>query len=406
MSVIFATSAALAADPPAPAPVAATQSVVVTAERLSVETLIDRKVYSVTSDIQSTFGTVSDVLTAIPSVDVDSDGVVSLRGDTSVLILIDGRPSALFSGAAAGDNLQSIPAKDIERIEVVTTPPAQFKADGAAGVINIIMRKKRPEGPSGSVQGSLGSGGRSVVGADGSYGAGALMLSATAGYRQDYRRRKIRSDALAPDLATAQLIDSTSAIDERVRREVPTVGLSGEYALSDRRSVSGSANWSNRGGLRTYTELNDNSTPSGALTGSSLRVSAGHDPEIDYDQRLGFSQKLNRPGEELDLSLHRTTSRQRERYDYTNDSFIPPLAKSYNNLAFHEDHVTNEFGADYALPFSTTRSLKLGYAFEQDTYRYGALGNNVDPVTGIQTVDPNITDAFEFRQQINAAYAS
>jgi outer membrane receptor for ferrienterochelin and colicin len=59
--------------------------------------------------------------------DVDPDGKVSLRGDTNVVILIDGKPSTQFAGSAAGDNLQSIPAKDIERIEVLTTPPAQFR---------------------------------------------------------------------------------------------------------------------------------------------------------------------------------------------------------------------------------------------------------------------------------------
>jgi outer membrane receptor protein involved in Fe transport len=395
-----------AAEDPSPTPVASGQAIVVTAQKLSVETLIDRKVYSVTSDAQSTFGTLSDVLSVIPSVDVDPDGIVALRGDTNVLILIDGKPSTQFSGPSAGDNLQSIPAKDIERVEVLTTPPAQFKADGAAGVINIITRKKRPEGVSGSVQGNLGSGGRSVVGADGSYSSGTLTASANAGYRQDYRQRLIESDVMAPDPTTALLIDTKSSINERIRRAVPTVGLSAEYALNDRQSISGSANWADRGGLRTYTELNDTSTPFGVVTSSSRRLSAGHDPETDYDQKLGFTQKLGRPGETLDFSLHRSTSRQHEHYDYTNDSFVPPLATFYNNLTFHEDHGTTEFGADYALPMSKTRSLKLGYAFEPDDYKFGSVGDNVDPLTGAQVIDPNLTNDFKFRQQINAAYAS
>ena len=406
LAVVLATSAAEAADAPPPAGTAPTQSVIVTAEKLVVETLIDRKVYSVTADVQNTFGTVSDVLSVIPSVDVDPDGVVSLRGDTNVLILIDGRPAAQFSGAAAGDNLQSMPAGEIERIEVITTPPAQFKADGAAGVINIITRRRRPEGLSGLVQGSLGSGGRSVVGANGSYSSGPLTASVTAGYRQDYRRRLIVSAVLAPDPLTAQLIDSKSSISERVRRAVPTLGLSAEYALNERESASASVSWFKRGGLRTYTQLNDSIDPSGVLTGSSRRRSTGHDPEVDYDQKLGFSRKLGRPGEELDLSLHRTTAHQREHYDYTNDSFIPPGATFYNNLGFHEGHVTTEFGADYSLPFSKTRALKLGYAFEQDDYQYAAAGYNVDPVTETQTIDTNITNDFRFRQQINSGYAS
>jgi outer membrane receptor protein involved in Fe transport len=405
--VIAACPVAQAADGSPPAPTDSVAGVVVTAQKLDVETLIDRKVYRVTSDVQSTFGTLSDVLSVIPSVDVDPDGIVSLRGDTNVLILIDGKPSTQFSGAAAGDNLQSIPASDIERIEILTTPPAQFKADGAAGVINIIMRKKRPEGGHGSVQASRGSGGRSVLGAEGSYKSGPLAVSASAGYRQDYRHRFTQLDLVAPDSTTAQLIDNKSSIDERIRREVPTVRLSGEYALNDRQSFSGSASWADRGGLRTYTELNDSSsTPSGVITGSARRLSSGHDPETDLDEKLGFTQKFGSPGETLDLSLHRSTSHQYEHYDYVNDSFIPPAVTSYSNLSFHEDHGTTEFGADYALPLSKTRSLKLGYAFEQDDYRFENVGNNVDPLTGVQTIDPNLTNDFKFRQQINATYVS
>jgi outer membrane receptor protein involved in Fe transport len=405
-AVVIASPFAQAADGPPPVPADSVEDIVVTARKLDVETLIDRKVYRVTADVQSTFGTLSDVLSVIPSVDVDPDGIVSLRGDTNVLILIDGKPSTQFSGSAAGDNLQSIPAKDIERIEILTTPPAQFKADGAAGVINIITRKQRPEGGYGSVQASRGSGGRSVFGVDGSYNSGPLAVSATAGYRQDYRHRLAQSDLVAPDPITAQPIDNKSSIDERIRREVPTVRLSGDYALNDRQSLTGSGSWADRGGLRTYTELNDASTPGGAITSSSRRLSSGHDPETDLDEKLGFTQKLRAPGETLDLSLHRSTSHQYEHYDYVDDSFIPPAATSYSNLSFHEDHGTTEFGADYVLPLSKARTLKLGYAFEQDDYRFDNVGNNVDPLTGAEIIDPNLTNDFKFRQQINAAYVS
>jgi outer membrane receptor protein involved in Fe transport len=405
-ALTIARSLAEAADSPGPAPVDSVEAIVVTAQKLSVETLIDRKVYSVTSDAQSTFGALSDILSVIPSVDVDPDGIVSLRGDTNVLILIDGKPSTQFSGPSAGDNLQSIPAKDVERIEILTTPPAQFKADGAAGVINIITRKKRAQGLSGSLQGSLGSGDRSVAGANGGYSSGPLTVSATAGYRRDFRQRVVQSDVMAPEPTTGQITDSKSSIDERIRRSVPTLGLSAAYALNDRQSISGSVNWGQRGGLRTYTQLSNTSTPFGEVTSSSRRLSTGHDPETDLDEKLGFTQKLGRPDETLDFSLHRSTARQHEHYDYTNDSFVPPTATSYNNLNFHEDHGMTEFGADYALPLSKTRALKLGYAFEQDDYKFGNVGSNVDPVTGAQIPDPTLTNNFKFRQQINAAYAS
>src|SRR5207249_1150305 len=132
-------------------------------------------------------------------------GAVSLRGDTNVLILIDGKPATQLQGSKAGDNLQSVPASDIERIEILTTPPAQFKAAGAAGVINIITRKRRAkESASASLTGSLGDGGRWLVGGNGSYGGKQFTASLNAGFREDYRSRTIDSRVIGPDPTTGQ----------------------------------------------------------------------------------------------------------------------------------------------------------------------------------------------------------
>jgi outer membrane receptor protein involved in Fe transport len=371
-----------------------------------VETLIDRKVYNVKTDLQSTFGTLSDVLNAIPSIDVDADGIVSLRGDGNVLILVDGKPSPQFSGPAAGDNVQSLSATDIERIEVMTTPPAQFKADGAAGVINIITRKTRPKGITGTAQASIGSSGRFNVGTNSSYVSGPLTLALTAGVRHDYRSRLLESDVRAPDPATGIVLDSHSVLDESIHRQVPSVGLSSQYALDERQSISASVHWSERGGLRTYTQRNDGVTQFGAIDSLSQRLSTGHDPEFNHDERLGYTKQLSADGENVEITLLRTTSQQREHYDYTNDSFVPPAATGFSNLNVLEDQATTEFDADYALPLSNSRTLKLGYAFEQDDSRFGNFGANVDPLSGIPVADPAVTHDFEFRQQIDAGYAS
>jgi outer membrane receptor protein involved in Fe transport len=397
--------AGAAESPPAPTG-SSLATVVVKADKLNVETRIDRKIYTVTEDAQSTFGTLSDILSVIPSVDIDPDGVVSLRGDSNVLILIDGKPSTQFQGSAAGDNLQSISAEDIERIEVLTTPPAQFKAEGAAGVINIITRKHRASGTSGSLQGSLGDGGRSAVAANTSYGGTRFTGSLSAGYRQDYRQRLAQSEVIGPDPTTGVVLDSHDQISERIRRNAPSVGLSGEYQLNDRQSVAAAASWYARGGLRAYTQTDDSIEPAGIVTSSTQRLSSGHDPENNYDTSLRFTQKLARTGETLDLSLHRATSHQYEHYDYVNDFFIPPAPTTYNSLSFHEEHAITEADVDYVLPLSEGRSLKLGYAFEQDDYGFSNVGETVDPVTGAGTVDPLQTNEFSFQQRIHAVYLS
>jgi outer membrane receptor protein involved in Fe transport len=400
------TIAALAA--PTDSPSTPVETVVIQGQKLNVETRIDRKIYAVPDDAQSTLGTLSDLLNVIPSVDVDPDGAVSLRGDTNVLILIDGKPATQLQGSKAGDNLQSISASEIERIEILTTPPAQFKAEGAAGAINIITRKRgTKEAASASLTGSLGSGGRGLVGGNGSYGGKHFTASLSAGFREDYRDRTIQSVVIGADpTPPGQVLESRDQAYQRIRRNIPSVGFSGEYDPNDRQSLAVSASWLSRGGLRTYTQYDVSTLESGAVTSATRRLTNGHDPEDDYDTALRFTQKLNTPGEILDFSVHRSISHQHEHYDYVNDSFVPPAPTFYNNLSFTEDQGLTEAGVDYALPLSKSQSLKLGYDFESDDYGFDNVGANVDPVTGMETIDPTLTNQFRFKQRVHAVYVS
>ena len=163
----LASGPAIAQVTPAPAaPVAASAGtdIVVTGQAPAVQSSIDRKVYSTTRDLQASSGSVSDVLRNVPSVDVDAQGNVSLRGDTNVQVLIDGRPSTLVSGTNRAEALQQLPADSIESVEVMTNPSAQFRPDGSSGLINIITKKNRKPGSSGTVQSSAGTDGRARCG--------------------------------------------------------------------------------------------------------------------------------------------------------------------------------------------------------------------------------------------------
>ena len=405
LALLSAATKAMAADPP-PSPPVPTESVLVTSRKLPVQTFIDRKVYTLTDNLQASFGTLSDVLTDIPSVNVDPDGNLTLRGDSHVLILIDGKPSPLFSGSRAGDNLQSFPAADIERIEVITTPPPQYRAAGAAGVINIITRKSHKEGTTGSVRASQGNDGRSVVGADSSYRSEKLSVSVTAGFRHDERQKLLVSDVHSPLTPAASTLDSRSVLLEQSRRGVPSASAHAEYGLDEKDSMSGSFSWLKTGGPRNYPQTTTTTNASGTVTSVSERLSRGHDPETDYDERLGYIRKLARPGEELDISLHQGTSHQVKRYDYTNDTLLPAAAPYDSYLILNEKDTTSEAGLDYVLPFSNARVLKLGYLFEQDDYSFGNTAGDEDPVTEAETVAPASTDDFRYRQQTHAGYAS
>ncbi|MBT8296969.1 MAG: TonB-dependent receptor, partial [Maribacter sp.] len=124
------------------------EGVEVVGERTTVELRLDKKIYNVGSDLTVKGGSVTDVLDNVPSVTVDVEGNISLRGNESVRILINGKPSAL-SGLST-DALQQLPAEAIEKVEVITNPSARYDAEGTAGILNIVLKQSKTAGLNGS----------------------------------------------------------------------------------------------------------------------------------------------------------------------------------------------------------------------------------------------------------------
>ena len=158
------------------------KEVVVTGQRSQMSFEIDKRVFTVDQNIASTGGSASDVLIDIPSVEVDNEGTVSLRGSESVTIWINGKASGLTADNQ-GDILQQMPAGSIEKIEVITNPSAKHSPEGTAGIINIILKRDRKAGYYGSVQAGGDSKGGYNAGANINYSSGAFDAYAGLNYR-------------------------------------------------------------------------------------------------------------------------------------------------------------------------------------------------------------------------------
>ena len=133
----------------------ALETVVVVGEMSEMQMALDKKVFNVGKDLASRGGTAIDLLDNVPSVQVDLEGNISLRGSSSVRILVDGRPSGLV-GISGTRGLRSLQANMIEKIEVITNPSARYEAEGMAGIINIIMKKNQKKGINGSFDLTVG----------------------------------------------------------------------------------------------------------------------------------------------------------------------------------------------------------------------------------------------------------
>src|SRR5210317_1975094 len=140
------------------------EEVELVAERTTVELRLDKKVYNVGQDLTVKGGSVTDVLDNVPSVSVDVEGNISLRGNESVRILINGKPAAL-SGIPT-EALRQLPGDAIEKVEVITNPSARYDAEGTAGILNIVLKQSKTVGFNGSFTSTVGTPTNSRAGAN------------------------------------------------------------------------------------------------------------------------------------------------------------------------------------------------------------------------------------------------
>jgi len=378
-------------------------SVVITATRPAEATSIDRRTYSVAHDLQATAGSVGDVLRNLPSVEVDVLGNLSLRGDSNVQVLIDGKPSTMMSAANRGAILQQMPADSIESIEVITNPSAQFKPDGSSGIINIVTRKNRRAGRSGTAQVSLGTEGRYNLGATAAYKSGALNLFGSASLRHETRKRmttdhRLRRDAVAGGVAAS---DQTVASTQQRDSKIASVGF--DYDLDARSRINGAVSYNRRAETLTIGERNQAADPGGAVLKDYDRMGAGRGHETSTQVSAGYRRSLANDGE-FTLDLQRGQTKEDRRRAYVS-RFRSPLGPDLREeLIPRADEITNELSAEYSGALPGKAKLKLGYDLQRDDDDYDNYGGTI--VGDLHVVDPSQTNRFLYKRTVHALYGT
>jgi len=385
-----------------PAPTAV-EGVVITAQKPAQATSIDRRTYSVAHDLQASAGSVGDVLRNLPSVEVDVLGNLSLRGDSNVQVLIDGKPSTMMSAANRGAILQQMPADSIESIEVITNPSAQFKPDGASGIINIVTKKNRRPGRSGTAQASLGTEGRYNLGATAAYKSGALNLFGSASLRHETRKRtttdhRVRRDAVAGGAAAS---DQTVVSDQQRDSKIVSAGF--DYDLGAKSRISGSASYNRRAEALTIGERNRAADPGGAVLKDYDRQGAGRGHETSTQLSAGYRRTLANDGE-FTLDLQRGETKEDRRRTYLSRFRAPPAADLREELIPRADEITTELSAEYSGALPGKAKLKLGYDLQSDNDDYDNYGGTI--VDALHVADPSQTNRFLYKRTVHALYGT
>lgn len=402
-------SAAAAQTPPAnpaPKPAAGTVGeVVVTGQAPAVQASIDRRSYSVAADLQAQSGSIGDALRNVPSVEVDVNGNVALRGDPNVTILIDGKPSGQFRGEGKGQALQALPAERIERVEVITNPSAEFRADGTAGIINLVTKKAKGAGQTGSVRLTVGTSERVFANASTGYNGEKLSVSADAFIRHDPQKQHTGEDRSRLDPATGLFADSDVAGVNHVTVDLIGGRASVDYDLDADTRLTGELRVQRfRFDLDslTHTERSDSLD---ALVEVFDRATSVRQKRFNRELTTGLRRKLGGEGHEVSLSLsYEAIDYDRQRRGAT-FSRLPALPDAFDDQPTYNDYQQIQLKADYVRPFADGAKLKLGFDVQRDDNSQLNLGFRGPTAPGA-VPDPALTSLFKFEQLLSQAYVT
>lgn len=375
--------------------------VVVTGGRDEVQASVDRLSFDLRKDLQVQTGTVADALRAVPGVEVDLEGKVSLRGDSGVTILIDGRPSAMMRGESRGTVLLSMPAANIERVEVITNPSAAFSPEGSAGVINLVTRRAAPgaksQGPTQALtlRGTLGLEGRGGLGLSSSYGKGPLTLTGDLNYRRfttdnGLTQIRERSDAAGAVATSRQDSEQDNTMSARTGR----FGI--DYDLNKRDRLSAELNVRD---MRIDTERTDLVTGAGAYARESDIAMRNRGAGL----RTSWRRALPGAGHEFTADVEGERSRlRREVWGVTTPAGGGAIYEAIRNAALRDELNVK---LDYKRPLGEGRSLNIGYQAEISDTAFdfsGARGPSFDELTPVA----GLTNMFDVDQRIHAWFAT
>jgi outer membrane receptor protein involved in Fe transport len=390
---------------PAPAPAPVVTEIVVTGERPAVEIRADRKVYAVSRDLQAAIGNATDVLRNVPSVSLDIEGNPSLRGDSSVQIFIDGHPAPEFNGMNRGAALEQLSADEIDRIEVITNPPANFKREGTGGIINIVLKHSR-KSRSASARASVGTAGRYSAGTSQGVQTGKLNLRVSAQMRhnlpeQDSENRRILRDANGTTESDRQLTGQGE--DNRVGK---SVNVAADYDASERDRLTAEGTFWRRDSASRFTEHSLLLDGAGATLNETSRTRRSDDYNYIGYAGLRWHHAGEAEGDGLDVSVLREEGREVEPWRFTESSLEPFAPDRLRDQKTYETEVTTELSIERTQTFESKARFIAGYDAGRTEGRYDLVQTVPTLVGEPVVIDDDASWRFAQSRTIHALYAS
>lgn len=368
-------------------------AVEITVEKATVEMKVDKKVYNVGNDPNNAGSSAAEVLENVPSVTLDADGNLNLRGNSNVRILINGKPSGLTNMNSA-EALQLLQGNMIESIEVITNPSSKYDAEGTTGIINIILKKSRKKGWSGATQVTTGWPNNHQAGLNLTLNRKYIQwnLGASAGYRRIPAEGGSKSQATGDttfffnrsrvqerggpfgsiQLGTDIQIDSTNQIN-----------ILGSYYRWEAPNIAD----------LTYDDLNEFEQ----IVSTSTREDAEFEIKENIEFGIGHAKKFKKGNWTTDVNWYLNKDLENSELQE-----ITPLEVINQRSDNRENEMSFLFQSDFSWDFNKNLKLETGI---RNTYREVVNDFIVEELNGTSwDVIPSFTDEIVYDENISAAY--
>jgi outer membrane receptor protein involved in Fe transport len=368
----------------------------------------DRQVYDVKTDVGASNGSAGDALNNVPSVAVDPDGAVTLRGNSNVQIYIDGKRSAMMQGDNRAATLASLPAEDIESVEVINNPGAQFGNDGGGGpIINLVLRRTRKAGGFGSVSVNGGTGGRYNSALSGTYNTGRFGVQGGAYVRHEEREAVNDTDRLRIDPVTGAASRSTQATRFGDESDAAGVNASATYNMGEKDTLGAGVNVTRRNSAQAATDRYVNYLSSGPVYRDYLRTTArdGSGDSLAWNARLEHKGDTRGEVAKVDVRISSASNASDAAYANLYAIGVPNGTPLRSWQANASDNRLVDVTGDYELP-GENGILKLGYKGASERNQINTMLDEIDPVTGKLRRNAIRSNRFAFDTINLAAYGS
>ena len=396
---------------PAPStqePASTVDTVTVTGRQTDTRTSIDAISYSVADDLQSAIGTLADTLRNVPSVEVDPDGNVSLRGDPNVTILVDGRPSTLLSGESRAQAVLNLPSSQYARVEVMTNPSAAYRPDGSGGVINLITKPQVVRAgavTTGSVRANVGDNGRWNAAGNIAWSRDGLTLTADGGVRHDTFVVETDRDRALYNTAAGRFLPATQFQHTDGASDSAYVRLGADYALDAKTQLTGEVRYTDVESLADAVDLYSAQNATGGVGTAYRRDTTGGFAGTFYGVTGRVLRRFDDQGHEWTNELRLDRSDTLYAHDTRVGGLVPAASPFFETVDFANDTDTVGFSSTYVRPMANDAKLRAGYELD-----FSSLDSDNRVLRGATTAtllpDTTVSNAFNVDQAVHALYAT